>query len=73
MTCELDNKISSLNYCLDTEAYEDAAGHLCDLLEFCRQRTRTSAGTCFMDLHAMIAKYGVNPKRIAESGSRKPK
>ena len=57
-------KLSSLAYCLGEENYEDAAGHLCDLLEHCRLRIHPSTGEPFCNLHEMIFHYGGSPTPV---------
>ena len=55
-------KLEALAYCVDRKSYEDVAGHLCDLLEFCRQQIVTHDGMMmFANLEAMTRKYGATP------------
>ena len=49
----LKQKLDALAYCLREDAHGDAAGHLCDLLELCRQKIKPSVGKPFKDLKAM--------------------
>ena len=58
----LDRKIVALVVCFDNGSYEDAAGHLCDLLELCRLRITPSRGKPFRTLAAMVKHYGACPK-----------
>ena len=49
----LRDKLDGLNHCLAEGEWEDAAGHLCDLLELCRRKIVTHDGMGFVDLAAM--------------------
>jgi len=60
----MNKKLGSLKYCLDEGAYEDAAGHLCDLLETCRLKIETDDGMMFASLVAMVKYYGKDPKPV---------
>ena len=51
-------KLERLLWCLNSHSYEDAAGHLCDLLEHCRTKIITDEGMMFANLEAMVRKYG---------------
>jgi hypothetical protein len=57
----LNDKLASLEHCLKDSAWEDAAGHLCDLLEHCRTRAVSSDGRIFATLRAFVDYYGSNP------------
>jgi hypothetical protein len=50
-------KLEALAVCMNNGSYEDAAGHLCDLLEYCRRKI-THNGMMFANLDAMVKKYG---------------
>jgi hypothetical protein len=59
---ELEINLCKLSNCLLAfEKYEDAAGHLCDLLEFCRLRIKPNVGEPFPDLRSLVEHYGKNP------------
>ena len=58
----MQEKLAALRYCLAEEAYEDAAGHLCDLLEHCRVNIHPSSGKPFKNLPQMVKYYGKNPE-----------
>jgi hypothetical protein len=60
----LDQKLAALVDQLNRGYYENAASHLCDLLEICRQKIVTHEGMMFVDLKAMIRKYGSNPTPV---------
>lgn len=60
-------KIGALEWCLVNCAYEYAAGHLCDLLEFCRQRISMDDSIIFADLAAMVAYYGRHLQPIEDA------
>lgn len=55
------DKLAALTTCLNDGSYEDAAGHLCDLLELCRQNIHPSTRPMFADLPAMVNYYGQPP------------
>lgn len=57
-------KLVALAYCVARDLHEDAAGHLCDLLEHCRHNIHPSAGPPFNDLREMVACYGKDPTPI---------
>lgn len=59
-------KLDALVHCMNDGSYEDAAGHMCDLLELCRQKIITHDGMMFASLEAMVKKYGKNPTPIKE-------
>ena len=59
---KLSDKLKSLDYCFSQGDYEDCAGHLCDLLELCRQNIRTHDSMMFADLVAMVRTYGRHPE-----------
>ena len=66
----MNEKLLSLTYCLEEGNYEDTAGHLCDLLEYCRLRIHPSVGKPFCNLHEMIFHYGSSqtPIGLASEG-----
>ena len=68
----LENKLEYLAAMLKEGAYEDAAGHLCDLLELCRNKIRTDDGMMFADLKAMVGYYGRHPTPIKPPPERYP-
>jgi hypothetical protein len=65
----LHETLVDLAYCMGRGYDEDAAGHLCDLLEYCRRRIFPSDGSQFKDLPAMVAHYGKNPADISSDPS----
>jgi len=60
----LEQKLDAMNYCIKQGSYEDAAGHLCDLLELCRTKIITHNGMMFANLEYMVRKYGEHPTPI---------
>jgi hypothetical protein len=65
----LEEKVFALSECLySRERWDDAAGHLCDLLEFCRQRIVDIPARVpvFDGLPEMIAYYGKEPTPIED-------
>ena len=62
----LHEKLVALAHCMARDWDEDAAGHLCDLLEHCRQKIRPSVGRPFKNLTEMVKHYGKNPTPIDE-------
>ena len=63
----LEEKLVALAYCLARDGHEeDAAGHLCDLLDYCRRKIRPSTRKPFRDLKEMVKKYGEHPTPIDE-------
>ena len=70
----LKEKLESLKYCITPQstvedaAFEDAAGHLCDLLEYCRLRIKTDDDKklVFKTLQTMIRFYGKNLNEVTE-------
>ena len=62
----LEEKLVALAHCLARNYFEDAAGHLCDLLEHCRTHIEPSVGKPFKDLKAMVKHYGNNLTPIDE-------
>lgn len=73
-TIDLETKLDYLrSCCLGTDGLqepcpEDAAGHLCDLLEWCRVNSVSHDGRMFVNLAAMVAYYGKNPMTIVAKG-----
>lgn len=61
---DLQTKLGYLKSVIEGGSYEDAAGHLCDLLELCRKKIVTDEGMIFVDLKAMVGKYGRHPTGI---------
>lgn len=57
----MQQKLKALAYCIEEKAYEDAAGHLCDLLSHCGKRIETDK---FPTLEKLVAYYGRNPTLI---------
>jgi hypothetical protein len=47
-------------------SYDDAAGHLCDLLELCRTNITPSARPPFSSLQEMVETFGRNPRAIGD-------
>lgn len=66
-------KLDYLAQCLALGRHEDAAGHLCDLLEYCRERIRPDLGPGFGDLVAMVKYYGVDPTPVGEDQNKMTK
>lgn len=62
----MHEKLVSLAHCIAREWWEDAAGHLCDLLEHCRTKIRPSSGKPISSLKKMVEHYGGNPIDIDE-------
>ncbi len=62
----LSEKLEFLNSCFAKGALEDAACHLCDLLEYCRTRTPDNEGRTYKDLRYFVANYGGSPTKIKE-------
>ncbi len=62
----LDRKLLALEDCIHDGSYEDAMGHLCDLLEHCRLKFRTHDGMMYGCLKSVVAKYGKHPCPIEE-------
>ena len=60
----LHEKLVALASCMARDHHEDAAGHLCDLLELCRQNIHPSVGGMFNDLNEMVNYYGKYPAPI---------
>lgn len=58
----LAEKTAALPYCLFRGLHEDAAAHLCDLLEYCRLRIKPPGGEPFADLAEMVRHYGEKPQ-----------
>lgn len=57
--------LDQFRYCIKNEHYEDAAVHLCDLLEFCRKQIiREDKLPAFPDLAAIVDHYGKNPGKV---------
>jgi len=63
----MQEKLKALAHCLEHGYYEDAAGHLCDLLEYCRQRIQPSSGAMFSDLEKTVRHYGERTAPIDET------
>jgi hypothetical protein len=63
----LKRKLDYLASCLNEGADEDAAGHLCDLLEYCRLRIVSDEGMTFADLASMVAYYGKKPQKVTRA------
>lgn len=60
----MSEKLEALKEMIEEEAYDDAAGHLCDLLEFCRSKIITDDGMIFANLQSMVKYYGKHPTPI---------
>jgi hypothetical protein len=63
----LDQKLKALGHCMTGGDYEDAAGHLCDLLDHCRRKIEPSVGDPFKNLVEMVRHYGKHPAPITDS------
>jgi hypothetical protein len=65
----LQEKLDALASCIKEVdgGYEDAAGHLCDLLEMCRLKIVSDECMMFVDLIAMVRYYGKEPTQILET------
>lgn len=62
----LKGKLEALSYSLLGDefgdiSHEDAAKHLCDLLEYCRLHIDVNNGMIHGSLRSMVANYGENP------------
>lgn len=62
----LQKKLGALDYCMKQKSYEDAAGHMCDLLELCRKNIITDSGMMYANLEYMVRKYGEHPTPIKD-------
>ena len=65
----MKEKLDALAYTInlsinERRSLEDAAGHLCDLLEWCRIRIKPSSRSQFKDLTEMVEYYGKDPTNI---------
>lgn len=57
--------LDQLRYCIRNEHYEDAAGHVCDILEYLRiQIRREDSQPAFSSLEGMVDHYGNNPVKV---------
>ena len=65
----LSEKLAALTVCIDNEECEDAAGHLCDLLEWCRKRIIPSSVAPFASVREMAEYYGDDPTPIEEGAT----
>lgn len=69
----VSEKLVSLAYCMGHDWFEDAAGHLCDLLEYCRKKIRRTAvrehstsHPAFADLLELVKCYGEHPTPVMD-------
>ncbi len=62
----LETKLKYLKSCLNGKHYEDAAGHLCDLLELCRYKIGDNEGRMFANIEYVARYYGKNFHEIKE-------
>lgn len=65
----MHEKLVALAHCLARNWHEDAAGHLCDLLEHCRGKindSHTLVVEDFKSLQDFVAYYGKDPTPIEE-------
>lgn len=61
---KLKEKINCVYQLIQGENFEDAAAHLCDLLEMCRLNITNNEGMQFSSLEWLVKKYGKNPKAV---------
>ena len=59
-------KLDSLDHCIAQEAWEDAAGHLCDILAHVGKQIKPSVGEPFQGLRELVEYYGADPTPIVE-------
>lgn len=62
----LGRKLEYLACCFGEGSYEDAAGHLCDLLEYCRKKIKPDTRDVFRSIEDMVRHYGHNSTSIEE-------
>lgn len=64
--CQLKDKLAATIEMIEGEHFEDAAGHMCDLLEWMRPRIVDADGKVFGSIGAMVSYYGQHPVVITE-------
>jgi len=63
----MQEKLAALTYCVEHDAWEDVAGHLCDLLAHAGNRIEPSVGPKFLSLEELVRYYGQHPTPIREN------
>ena len=56
----VSDKLASLRYCLENEHYEDALGHLMDLVVFVKTKLDPNFGSFNLSIN-LLERYGYNP------------
>lgn len=63
----MEEKLEALRHCIAEQSFEDAAGHLCDLLAHVGDKIEPSTGRKFAGLRDLVDYYGKHPCLIEES------